>query len=107
MDYISGFSGNLVKQSNPRKPNTSTFHLRLQANKLELPPDGKIKQAEVVKVADKGVGGEDEEASVAAQTLVEQSEDRLREKSKDITTSSNDPNSFASSKNDLLIQDMT
>ena len=40
--------------------------MRLQANKLELPSDGKIKQAEVVKVADKGVGGEDEEASIAA-----------------------------------------
>ena len=45
----------------------STFHLRLQANKLELPPDGKTKQAEVVRVADKGVGGDDEEGIITEQ----------------------------------------
>ena len=59
MERISGYSGNFVKQIKPQKPGTSTFHLRLQANKLELPSDGKGKQGDVVQVADKGVGGEE------------------------------------------------
>ena len=62
-------------------------------------------------MADKGVGGDQEEeegiiTDRAHFRSTQQSESRLREMSREVHTSSDDPNSVATSKNDLLIKDM-